>query len=525
MAEKGVDRNQIISELQRSAHGKLESYRPILDQAARSDPEFLAHLIAWDFTHGQIKDTKLAIPVISLASREFPGELVENSLAHLAMQPPRELLKALQFAIQSKLPHSRQAALEKMIRRYLRNKEAVPRKWQTLAARHRQALKRIYAITKCGMPEWARVIFRGPYVPGSVFSDIALLNQMDEKTAAATIEKWHLSPLVISGAMTGSKGAKDSSAVTASTMNQMTDTEVITRAKSLERKGAGKDAALKEGFRKKVAKATASKKATLKTTTAADEVEDEGLKTMLRELQERQIQAQKQAGRGINGSWLVIVDKSQSQEHSIELGRHVAAAIAKFVTGRVWLVFCDSAPSGREVTGTPLEAIREQTRFEKAGGSTSYGVGLEWAAQRGYEFDGIAIVGDGGENSIPLFAPTYREHQKRTGKSPTVYLFQTFCEVQYASSPGGNPRNFERLMSGEEASVYGGRFAVAQRVSSGTAIPFTKFDLTHGQVDYYSLPNLISTMGVNRWGILDEIMATPLVTLEQVLPTVVAVGG
>lgn len=72
----GITRNTILNQLQQSYHGKLEQYRPIIGGACSSDPEFLAHLVAWDFTHGQIKDAKIALPVITLASREFPDELV-----------------------------------------------------------------------------------------------------------------------------------------------------------------------------------------------------------------------------------------------------------------------------------------------------------------------------------------------------------------------------------------------------------------------------------------------------------------
>ena len=34
--------------------------------------------------------------------------------------------------------------------------------------------------------------------------------------------------------------------------------------------------------------------------------------------------------------------------------------------------------------------------------------------------------------------------------------------------------------------------------------------------DYFSLPNLVQTMNANRFGVVDKIMAAPLVTLDQV---------
>lgn len=496
--EQGTTREQIIGELSRSAHGKLSEYEPIISQACKTDPEFVAHLIAWDFTNGQIKDSKIALPVLTVRESEYPDELVENSLAHLMLQPPRELLKALRFSIECSARASRQRRLESAIRAYLANKEKEPGKWNRLAVRHRRSLKSLYSLTHCPMPEWAsEILFGHKYVPGSIFADIANLSRMEPNAVAATIQKWHLSPLVVSGAMAGAKAKQEDSAVVQATMEQMSDTEVVTRAASLEKSGLSRDAALKETFRKKVAKATKSKKATLKTGVAAEEVEDESLKTMLKELQERQIAEQKASGRGIEGNWLVIGDKSQSQEAAIEIGKHIAASIAKFVTGRVWLAFCDTGVSGAEVTGMTLEKIKEGTRFVKASGATSYGVGLAWAFQNNLQLDGVVIVGDGGENNAPFFAQSHQEWKQRREKDLPVYFYQTFVDAQYASTPGGNPRNFHTLMA-------------------RAGIAATTFDLTHGQVDYYSLPNLVQQMSANRFSVVDKIMACPLLTFEQI---------
>ena len=536
MPEVGITRTEIINRLNLSLHGDLAAYVPIIGSACQQDPDFLAHLIAYDFLNGQIKDSKIALPVITLASRDFPDELLENSLAHLAMQPPRELAKSLEFAITLGAPARRQRRFEAMIRRYLAFKETDAGKWSRLAARHRRSLKTLYTKTHCPMPEWAsRVLFgfkRGPggkddriplggYVPGSIFADIAGLSNMPPAQIASVIQKWHISPLVVSGAMAGAKAKQADSSVVAATMDQMSDTETITRAASLERQGLSRDAGLKEKFRKKVAKATKSQKATLKTSVAAEEVEDEGLKTMLRELQERQIQTQKDAGRGIDGNWLVIVDRSQSQDIAIELGAHIGAAIAKFVTGKVWLVFCNTDVTPVEVTGLPLETIKAKTKYITAAGSTSYGVGLAWAIEKGLDLDGVAIVGDGGENSLPFFADAHREYTKRKDKALPVYFYQTYCDPRYAASPGGNPQNFAALMNGSPYSLYHGGWSSAP---SKPPIQFTAFDLTSGKIDYFSIPNLVTSMSASRFGVVEKILACSLITLEMVLPQPAAIG-
>jgi hypothetical protein len=495
--ELGITRNEIVGKLNLSLHGDLAAYQNVIGAACRQDPEFLAHLIAFDFTNGQIKDTKIALPVITLATREFPDELVENSLAHLAMQSPREILRALRFSATLNLARRRDTAIKRMIHSYLDAKAAEPGKWNRLAARHRRSLKSLYALTHAKIPAFAAdVLFNGNPAQGTIFADIKNLSKMTPAQVAATIQKWHLSPLVVSGAMTGAKATQQASEVVQAGMDQMSDTEVVTRAKSLEKKGLSRDAALKDTFRKKVAKATKSNKATLKTSVAADEVEDKGLKTMLRELQERQIQAQKDAGRGIEGDWLVIVDRSQSQEQAIELGAHIGAAIAKFVTGRVWLVFCNTDVTPIEVTGKTLDEIKGQTKFIFASGGTSYGVGLAWALDKKLNIDGIAIVGDGGENSHPMFATAYQHFKRQTDKQVPVYLYRTFVDARYAMG-NGSPRLFGAAMA-------------------AAGLQFTEYDLTNG-TDYYALPNLVQSMNASRFGVVEKIMSCPLLTLDQVL--------
>jgi hypothetical protein len=491
--ETGTTRNDILNRLTLSVHGDLNKYRSFTESACADDPEFLAHLIAWDYVNGTVKDTKVALPIITLGSRSFPLPLTENSLAHLCLHPPRELLKALRFAISYPLPSSRQKLLEKTIRRYLEFKESIPAKWMRMAVRHRRPLKELYVRTHRSCPQWVSdILFLSRYPKGSVFADIASLRNLPPNQVAAVIEKWHLSPLIVSGALSGSKSVQSNSSVIAATINQMSATEAVTKSASLSKKGVGKDKVLKEVFRKKIAGAVSTSKSILKTSVAADEVDDDSMRTMLRELQERQISHQKATGKGIDGNWLVISDCSSSQSHSITLGLHVASSIAKFVTGGVQLAFCNDAARVFNATGKSLEGLRKETQYVRAHGYTSYGVGLEASIRSGFRPDGIAIIGDGGENRSPLFHNIYSKCFSGYNLLPPVYFFRT----------SGDDDVFSRSMS-----------------SAGVKVE--KFDLSSGSVDYYSIPNLVQTMSSNPFTVCDRVMAAPLLTLDQVfaLPT------
>jgi hypothetical protein len=50
------------------------------------------------------------------------------------------------------------------------------------------------------------------------------------------------------------------------------------------------------------------------------------------------------------------------------------------------------------------------------------------------------------------------------------------------------------------------------------------FDLRDSSVDYYSLPNMLATMRAGKYALLEEVMATPLLTLDKVLPNTVSLG-
>ena len=145
-----------------------------------------------------------------------------------------------------------------------------------------------------------------------------------------------------------------------------------------------------------------------------------------------------------------------------------------------------------------LDEISRATRFIKANGGTSMGIGLEWAGQNRIVVDGIVVISDGEENTAPAFGTAYAKYKGWVGKEPPVYYYRVKSGgMTYSASP-------DTLMHG-------------MRVCG---VPVTEFDLRHGAIDYYSVPNLVQGMSVNRFGVVEKIMACPLVTLDRVLAAV-----
>lgn len=486
--ERGLTKNQIISELTRSPHGKLTEYLATGQKMAMEEPEFMAHLIAWDKIKGQIRDAKVALPVVSLTVPNFPEELAENSFAHLALLGPRELLRSYRFALEIRngtaLPRRKMRTL---VERYLRNKESNKRKWMRLAVQHRNTLRELYALTHVKPMEEGNVILFGrnwdgtkaAMPTGSVFETIANLKYMSPVEAAGAIIENKIPFLIAMGAL--GKKAQEPDLVLA-LINRMSPTELVTNTKMLERLGVKSNPALRGAYEQALERASKSKKNVLKTTRAAEAISDEGLKEKLRGLQERQIQALS----GIEGNWLVLADKSGSMHSAIEVAKEVAATLAKMVKGKVWLVFFDSHPQSVDVTGMALDVIKNVTKYIRAGGSTSVGCGLLRCLELREEIDGIAIVSDGGENQAPRFPDVYKRYCQQFGKEIPVYMYH--CDGDQNSLISDCQRN---------------------------GIDVQLFELGRS-IDYYSLPNLVATMRTNRYSLVDEIMSTKLLTLSDV---------
>ena len=482
-----LSRNRIIGELTRSEHGDLKKYCDVGNEAVKREPEFFAHLIAWDACKGQIRDTKVALPIISLAGEEFPKELVDNSLAHLAMLRPREFLKAYRFGLDLKMKSRVKKTLNSLTTLYLHDLESVQGRWDSTAVQHRRTLKELYALAHVKPSARAqRVLFKKNYPPDSVFEKIAKLKDMRPIEAAGTILEFKIPFLVAIGAL-GSK-IKDTDLALA-LIERMSPTELVTTVKAFEKLGINTVPVLRAAYDEAISRAAKSKKATLKTSKAADQVQDEGLRAKIVALQEKQIQA---LG-GVDGNWLVLGDKSGSMSDAIETARQVSATLAKMVTGSVSLVFFDTAPNFIDVTGKTYDQIQKLTRFIRAYGGTSIGCGLLAAMDRKIDIDGIVVVSDAAENSTPFLVDQYKRFTANYGKEVPVYLYRVGTNTLAWYADQDLAKSFRTA-----------------------GLDLQEFDL-RGGVDFYSLPNLVATMRTNRYSLSDEILATPLLTLKDVI--------
>ena len=487
------ERNSILSELVKSPHGSLKDYVPKGLLAAEHDPEFFAHLITWNAIHGEIKNSKNALPVIALRKMTHDDkEFAENAIANLVALDPRNLMIAYNFNKDlSKMGRTITAGnrrlLEKAMKTYIQVREKNPNWWNKTAMQHRDSLKSLYAVSHYKPATFAQMIlFDKKYPAGSPFEQISKLKDMTPKEAASVILKYRIPYQIALGSLGKKKEEYINNPDYALVfLENMSGQQLLNSTKFLTSLGVFSNKMLTAAYNKALEKSSTDKKvSTLKASKVLDAVKglDEDVAKKLSNFQEAKI-----SSKSLEGDWVILGDMSGSMAASIEMSVQISSYLAKSVSGKVYLLFFNDAPTMKDVTGKTYEEIKDLTKYIASGGGTAIGCGMKYLEDRNIVVNGITIVSDGEDLRNPLFSTAYPSYVKKMGIEPTVYFYKI---------RGGSDRLTDYC--------------------NHAGINMETFDLTKGVVDYYSLPNFINTMSTMRYGIIDKIMETPLLTLEQV---------
>lgn len=483
-----ISRNQLVNQILRIGHGDLSTYIPVGLQAVQDEPDLFAHLIAWNHIKGEVRDSKVALPVMALRGPADP-ELFENAVAHLCLLDPRNLVRAINFSrdfakktfpFNFKITPGAGNLLEKAVVRYVRVREENPGWWIRSVLQHRKSMKALYALYHIKPNDMAQaVLFKRQKPKGSVFEAVASLKNMNPQEAAGTILNFKIPFLVAMGAVGGIKNKPD---LIMALIDQTSGNELIGNTEMFRRLGVFDNPVLKSAFNSAVERAKKDKRvSTLKAGKASEKVGDKKTADKMKAVQAEKLE---QLG-GIEGDWLVLGDCSGSMSRSIEVARQTAALIAQQVKGAVHLVFFNTGPYRFDVTGKSLDEIQAMTSRVRASGATSIGCGLELLREQKILVNGIVICSDGGDNTEPGFHQAYPRYVNSMGVEPTVYHL---------------------WVPGDEDNLAG--------FCARGGIPLQKFDVS--KMDYYALPNLIKTLRTSRFTLVDEIMETPLLKLKDI---------
>jgi hypothetical protein len=494
-------RQTLLNELLTSRHGDLGAYVQPAFNAAKQDPEFISRLIPWNLAKGEIKDTKVVLPVCALRFfRKDDKKLAENAVAALMSLDPRLLVRAYNFSKEltkggANISGGHRALLQHGIQRYLENREENQGMWDRVALQHRDSLKTLYAIAHYKPSQRAQaVLFKKEYPKGSVFEAVAKLRTAGVEEAAGLILGKKIPFQIAVGALGRSKKEyEDNPELPLALISQMSGQQLIANTNMLKIMGVFTNPMLRVEYDKALARARGDKRvSTLKADKAMQAIKelDEEEKTsspltekILKRLSD--LQEEKISQRSIDGDWLILSDCSGSMDMAIEIAKQFAAYLTKSVKGDVHLVFFNTMPRAFAVTGKTLEQIKEDTKYITADGGTSCGCGLQLIAEKKIHVDGVVIISDGGENTSPAFAQAWLDYRAATGISPTVHFFH----------------------------LNGDRNVLTENCRRGN-VPINQFEVT--KADYYSMPNLISMIKKGHYTLVDEIMSTPLLTLDDV---------
>lgn len=500
-------RPQLISQLVKLSHGDLRIYVEIGLLGAAMDPEILGRFIVWNKARGSVRDAEVAFPVLALRglTRE-DFALAENAVAHLMQLSPIDLLRAYQLNKELSAAGARitggwrKELFEPALRRYLQAREASQNWWDRTALQFRDELRKLYRIAHLQpSPRAKAILFENSVPAGSVFAALRGLKDMPPEDAAGAILKHRIPLQMAMGAL--QRNLADPTVVFA-LIRGMTHNQLVNNAVLLEKMGVGKNPLLTAAYENALEAAisgkgrkSSGKVNTLKAAAAAELVKDSRIASKLVTLQQKSTE---RAG-GIEGDWLVLVDKSQSMQHAIGVGTEFGALIAERVKGKVQLIFFNHDIMPVDITGLTLDQVKRKVGKVIAVGGTNIGKGLSYLMSKGEPVGGIVIISDGGDNGAagpymgqqtdPFFPYVYKDYCEKLGISPTVY--------------------FIKLRGSDED--YLSRFCR----DAGVELTAT-YDLTDGNFGRDSLMGILPTLKTGRFGILDELLACELLTLDEV---------
>jgi len=476
-------------------------------EVQQADPEFYAHLAAWYFTNGDIRDHKEVF--IGCLSCDPYIENREVGLALLRQVPVFLKRKVVGF-IKGKKVKLREktgkkikrgkkmvdevnitektvglhknipTAFKRDIREYLKWLEEDNDRFDSVALRNANDLKGLYATFKIPHSERVQnILFKKKYPEDSKLTVFEKISKAETPEIAAKLIVENKIPYTIAVGLVD----KITPSILVALINAMSPQEVINNIASLEEKGAMDNSDTKKLIDIKLEKAKTSKGVSaLKSKTAqkGGRIKNEETAQKLNDIADIQI---KKSG-AITASTAVFVDKSGSMSRCIEVGKNVSAMISGATEADLTVVAFDTM--AREVKAAEMTLTGWERAFNpiRAHGGTSIGIALHYLINKDITVEQIVIITDEDENNYPRFVDVYKEYTAKFSVTPQIIILRI--------NEGGINPVLSRSLT--QANI--------------------KFDLYEPQGnDYYGLPGLITLLSRrSNLDLLYEIMDTPLPT-------------
>jgi len=504
-------RLKLLNEFLSCPHRDTDKLKSVHLEVQEADPLFYAHLAAWYFKNGDIRDHKEVF--VGCLTCDPYLENRETGLA-LLQQIPVFLKKKVVGFIKGKKVKLREktgrkirrgrktvdevtikeatvglrknvpSAFKTDIKRYLRWLEEDNDRFDAVAMRNLDDLKGLYASFKIAPSERAQsILFKRKYPEDSKLTVFEQITKADAPEKAAKLIVKNKIPYTTAVGLVD----KITPTILVALINAMSPQEVINNIASLEEKGAMDNPDTKKLVDAKLEQAKKTKNvAALKSKEAqkSGRIKNEETIKKLDEIADVQI---KKSG-AITVPTAIFIDKSGSMHTCIEVGKNVSALVSGATEADMRVIAFDSM--AREITANGNTLTDWENAFNpiRAHGGTSCGIGLHYLMNKGFYIEQIIIITDEDENTRPLFIDVYQEYSQKFNVKPHIVIIR----IEETSSFSSIYRSTELSDSLKRAGI-----------------PFDYYKPAGN--DYYGLPGLITLLSrKSNLDLLYEIMDTPL---------------
>lgn len=371
-------------------------------------------------------------------------------------------------------------SLKTEVRRYLHEREADPVWFDSAVLQARKSLKRLYQTLR--LPRGTRansILIENNPPSDSVFAHLKEFSSLTTPAEKSRFIAERKIPARV--AFTLIPKAEMRPSILLSIINNMSPQEAYNSAELIKSYGGFDVGEIESLYKEKVSKFTPEKKlsvgktTTKKATKKLEKSTSEGDKRVAQAIEKA---ADKAVKKQIKGRICLAVDKSSSQQTSIEVGRKIASIVgASCIHPPVLLAF-DRNTFRLDTPNTKLSDLEKVFDRVKANGMTSCGSALAYLVNNKIEVDTFVMVTDGGENQSPEFSYAVGMYQREMGFLPKI----VFIWVD---------GDFERITPGLK------RMGI-------------EYDEYTFKGDYYALDNLIPMLSSTHEELIQEIMSTPL---------------
>lgn len=492
-------------------HRDTDKLKDVHLELQKVDPVFYAHLAAWYFKNGDIRDHK-EVFVGALCIDPYMDNR-EVGLALFRKCPVFLKSKAVSFikgkeiklrkktgnrvkrggkmvdevTIETKIVGLKKknipTAFRTDVKAFLKYIEGEPAIFDSIAMKNKNDLKYLYASNRIGPSKRAKdILFKNKYPEDSkltVFEEIAKCKS-PAKIAKLIVE--NKIPYTVAVGLVD----KVTPSILVALINAMSPQEVITNYASLEEKGAMKNKDTRDLISAKLEKAKKAKSVSAlksKEAVKTGRVKDKEAAKTLEAIADEQI---KKKG-VIKVPTAVFIDKSGSLDTAIEIGKNVSAVISGATEADLTVIAFDTTAREISAQGKKMSDWEKAFLPVKAHGGTSIGVALDYLMRKNISVEQIVVITDEGENNAPYFHQVYPKYVERFNVTPTVTII-------YIDTRWG-----DKSFSG---------YLKQSKIEFDYYKPEGK--------DYYGLPGLIPLLSrKSKLDLLYEIMDTPLPKRES----------